>query len=95
MSWRAAPWEWRGDYACLVGVEPGRSVSVRYPWRQAWTRQDVGTASLDLQWRGDTVVATRPEGMVMALYQRDDLDREEAPLAGAPTRTAPDGFHLW
>lgn len=92
---RAVSLEWSGDYVRVRGAEPGRVVSVRYPLRQAWIREDVGTANFNFKWRGDTVVDVSPKGMVVPLYQRKALDQDEAPTSGAPILCAPDGFHLW
>jgi len=76
-------------------LRKGQRVTVEYPLRRVWIREDVGTASFDFKWRGDTVVEVRPKGMVVPLYQRAHMDREEAPFRSRPLRCAPEDFHLW
>ncbi|HID95791.1 MAG TPA: hypothetical protein EYP53_07020 [Candidatus Latescibacteria bacterium] len=89
------PFGWMGDYVQLGGVRNGQKVTVEYPLRQEWIREDVGTASFDFKWRGDTVVEVKPKGMVIPIYQRTYLDRDELRLRSQPLRCAPEEFHLW
>ncbi|HID95103.1 MAG TPA: hypothetical protein EYP53_03475 [Candidatus Latescibacteria bacterium] len=89
------PFHWQEDYARLDRVRRGQTVTVRYPLRRIWRREDVGTASFDFKWRGDTVVEVRPKGMILPLYERDTMDKDEVPFKSTPTRTAPKDFHIW
>ncbi len=86
---------WQGDYVRLDGVIQGQVVTVQYPLRQTWIREDVGTASFDFEWRGDTVIDVKPRGRIVPLYQRTHMDRDEAPVRAQPIRCAPEDFHIW
>lgn len=89
------PFRWEGDYVRLDRVRKGQTVTVQYPMRRVWVREDVGTASFDFKWRGDTVVEVRPRGRILPLYQREEMDRDEVPFKSTPTRMAPEDFHIW
>ncbi|MFH1007432.1 MAG: hypothetical protein V1800_08025 [Candidatus Latescibacterota bacterium] len=89
------PFRWQGSYVRLEGMRQGQVATVHYPMRHEWIGEEVGTARFDLKWRGDTVVEMKPKGMVMALYQRTHMDREETPMRSKPLRCAPEDFHVW
>lgn len=90
-----APFKWEGDYVRLEKVHKGQKVTVEYPLRKEWIREDVGTASFDFRWRGDTVVEIKPKGRIVPLYDRAHMDCDEIPFRDQPLRCAPEDFHLW
>jgi DUF1680 family protein len=89
------PFKWEGDYIRLERVRKGQKVTVEYPLRQVWIREDVGTASFEFKWRGDTVVEVKPKGRIVPLYERAYMDRDEAAFRSQPLRCASEDFHVW
>lgn len=75
------PFAWSDDgYIAISGLQPGQQALIAYPLRIAETIEQVSGSDYRVKWRGDTVVAAVPAGSVYPLYEREWMERDEAPL---------------
>lgn len=75
---------WRGAYADAGLLGPGQVVVLRYPLRTFSEQVVVNRQELTVDWKGDTVLAVRPEGTSPVPYRREHLARAATPLQPTP-----------
>lgn len=66
-------------YIQLQGLKPEDRLRVEYPLRQEQKLETVSGQEYSVCWRGDTVVSVLPEGKKYPVFQRNWMEKEEAP----------------
>ncbi|HZO91837.1 MAG TPA: hypothetical protein VFB38_26200 [Chthonomonadaceae bacterium] len=74
-----APYTRRDGYVRIAEVGPGDSVTLRFSLQTEERHERLYNWPLQIKWRGDTVVAMRPEGHRLPLYRREPLDTDACP----------------
>lgn len=67
-------------YLGFEGLKRGQVLTITYPLRRETLAEVVADKEYRVRWRGDTVVGIAPQGQRYPLYERDWMERADAPL---------------
>lgn len=69
--------EFRDGFALLRGLRPADAVQAEFPMRRERRRESFMGHTVEAEWLGDTVVAISPEGRLVPLLERPQLDHRK------------------